>query len=484
MSEQPKIAIISAQINDGEYSPISLQLKMDVNTFPSATVNIAEAKEKVSVKTPVSNKVIDRIGKLQSQRLAGRQEPDFKVTAEDGIGGSMTFSGYIVTPILEITKYTTIDRLSAIGEVAQIDALDLSIYDCAHSSRRKDTLSPMEPIKAVKSGQIDKILAEVTDVLVGNFDVVLSAEHMPVAQQLLEIQHEINNSRPLEIWKEILSESNVKYSSWDAAFELSPHISKAFPERIKAFLTAKNSGFWGHLQTLMSSFKMYYIPSFDGLGKLERGDKKMLDPQLTIAISASGISLSDGSTRILAPGGVVMSTQGATSRRQESQPDPDLPRIMAYAPDPLQAGFIYQEPVPFWLLRESGKAIFNSEAGTNQASGSVNLDLNEREQRRTEGHKYKVEVDTVSEGIMTELCDITFKELQLRNSTAVLTLPLTFQWNDYIGRRATVKIKSNAEEGDGQFTAFISGITHNIDLQQGKQLKSSTEMRLSHADYR
>ena len=485
MSDNPKIAEVSASVNGGEYSPLSLVFRMDVNTFPVVNANVAELKEKVSVKAPMSQEVLARLGKLQNQRLAGRSDPDFVVTAEDGIGGSMRFSGYIVAPVLELTKYTTIDRLSAIGAVAAIDALDLSIYDAKPGAERKESGDGMKHIEAAKSGELDKVLTAITDVLVGNFDFVLAKENRALSQELLKIQHDINNSGPLDLWKEILSNSKIKYDSWDAAFAEYPPIARELSSRVKDFLVAKTSGFWGHIKSLMSSFKLYYIQAFDGVGYLERSDKKVSDPQLTIAVSASGISIADGSSRILQPGGVVMMMRGGAAERAESQPDPELPRIVAYAPDPVQSGFIHREPPPFWLLREEVVPIFKDEVSTVSVSaGQVSLSLSDREEARKSGHQYKAKVDTVSEGIMTELCEVIFKEIQLAQSTATLTMPLSFAMNEYVGKRATVKIQSGDGGDGGQFTAFISGITHSVDLQQGKQLNSSTELRLSHADYR
>ena len=59
--------------------------------------------------------------------------------------------------------------------------------------------------------------------------------------------------------------------------------------------------------------------------------------------------------------------------------------------------------------------------------------------------------------------------------------------NEYVGKREKIHINSGGgylSDNGPTFTAFVSGITHSIDLQQGKQLNSSTELRLSHADYR
>ena len=85
--------------------------------------------------------------------------------------------------------------------------------------------------------------------------------------------------------------------------------------------------------------------------------------------------------------------------------------------------------------------------------------------------------------VMTELCEVMFKEIQLAHSTAGLTLPLDFSLNDKVGKRATIEIVGKDGEDGGSFQALVSGITHSVDLRQGKSLNSYTQIRLSHAKY-
>lgn len=483
MSKDEHIAVLAAEVNGGEYSPTGLRFDLDVDTFPSVKASIADPKSgDPSLQAPVSKEVLARIGELQKQRLAGRTEPDFEVTAEDGRGGEIDYEGFIAAPLLELSKVSTHDRLSSVGRVAMIDALDLSIYAAGYSLEREEAGTDLKPVKAAKDGDVTKVLAEITDTLVGNYGVVETSEYMPVAKELLRIQHGINNSGPLELWKKILDDSDVKYESWGAAFKVSPAIARALTERTRDFLEAQNSGFWAQVQSMMSSFNMFYVPEFNGTGRFERSDKKMEDPKVTINASVTNVSVADGSTRILQPGGVVMMARAAPTERQESQPDPNIPRVVAYAPNPLVAGFIEKTPVPFWLTREEGVPIFGSEIDRRRRTvGQVALDLAKRDVERLTGYEFRERVATVSTGVMTELCEVIFKDLQLAQSTASLTLPLDFTLHEHVGKRATVKL--GGKDG-GEFTAFVHGVTHSVDLREGKHLESSTEVRLSHADYR
>jgi len=233
---------------------------------------------------------------------------------------------------------------------------------------------------------------------------------------------------------------------------------------------------------------MYYVPSFEGVGYFKRSDSKVDNVEGTIEVSASGVSLADGSQRLLQPGGVVM--MGTPARTTRKETSPSSARVIAYAPDPLLPGFIQEEVAPFWLLNaKTGAPILGSEVDDTGGKGGAgdkgkkDLSLKKRRKNKEKAEKYLDEVDTVSEGVMTEMCEVMFKELQLAGSTVVLTKPLDFAMNEHIGKRVTVKVLAPPGEADGEFTAFVSGLTHDVNLRAGKALESSTQIRLTHAQY-
>ncbi len=484
-SNKPEIAVISAEVNDGDYSPQSLRFHLDVDKFPTVSADTAHADsgKAVSVNVPVSSDVLARIGELQQQRLAGRVETDFRVTANDGRDGEIEYEGFVAAPILDITKVSTQDRISSVGEVALLDALDLGIYRGGYELARAESGNSLKPIKSAEDGDLPKVLSEITDVLVENFGTVLADEYMPVAQEMLRLQHGVNTDGPLDMWKTILDDSDVKFKSWGAAFDAAPEIARALSEKVKDMLEAQTSGFWEQIRTLMSTFQMYYVPSFNGAGRFERADKKTGEPSGRIKISASGLSVADGSTRLLPLGGVVMMARGTPTERQEAAGDPDVPRVVAYYPDPLLPGFFQREYPPFWLMREEGIPILGSEV-KNTRTGQVVLSLEARAAARTAGRIWKSKIDTLSQGIMTELCEVRFRELQLEQSTAVLTMPLDFKMNEHIGKRVTVEVgRDSFWRSGGEFTAFVAGVSHTVALQQGSKLSSTTEVRLTHTKY-
>lgn len=487
----PELAVLSASINGGEYSPVGLRMDMNVNSFPSVVASIApdsagaEAGASGSVVVPISSAVISRIARLQEARLAGRVDPDFDVTAEDGRGGSLHYQGFISAPLLDITKVSTTDQLSSVGHVGALDALDLSIYDAGYELAREEASDSLDPLPSASDGDLPKLLADITDVLVKNYDLVLAAEHRPVAQTMLEIQHEINNDGPLALWKAILAASDVQFESWTEACKTCPPLARELSERVKSVLKSQTPGFWSKINGLLADFQMIYVPEFNGPGKFRRADVRVDDESAaTVEASVSGLGVVDGSPKILQIGGVVMMGASAPADRPESSEGFEGGRVVAYAPDPLRRGYIHRANPPFWLLREGGIPVLGSEVEESSAvDGKVNLSLADRAKRQEQGLAYKAKVDTVSEGVMTEMCEIMFKDMQLANSTTSLNLPLDFSVNAYIGNRVRIQLKEKDGSDGGSFTAFVAGISHSIDLRQGKELNSSTQMRLTHAKY-
>tara|TARA_R110002110_G_scaffold49550_2_gene147110 strand:- start:387 stop:1865 length:1479 start_codon:yes stop_codon:yes gene_type:complete len=491
MSDAPVIAKISAVINGGDRSAESLRFEMDINSFPVVRCNTLPPTKGV-VLAPLSADVLDRVAELQKRRLAGQVKPDAVITADDGIGGSLAFSGYISAPILQMTSVNTSDQFSALGLAARVDALDLSIYRAGSKRRRKET-SPsgskkgdqLDPIPASEDGKVTATMKAITKVLVGNYASNLKGEVALVSKECMALRHEVNSSKggPLALWLQMLNNSDVTFESWAEWLKLHPSLPTHLAERIKLMLISKTPGFWNKIRSLMASFQMHYVPSFEGPGKFERSDVKVADPEVELEVSASGISVSDGSARLLQPGGVTMMSPAAQARRGETQAP--SARIIAYAPDPLLPGYIHEVVPPFWLPRPNKVPIMGSEIDerSSDGDGKVDLDLSKRKKREKDGIKFKKKVDTVSAGVMTELCEIIFKELQLAHSTAVLTMPLNFSVSDNIGKRATITILGASGERTASFTAFLSGVTHSVDLKQGKALNSSTQVRCTHVKY-
>lgn len=482
MSEQPKIAKIGVTIDGGDYSAEGLRVTLAVGTIPTVALSVVR-KSAPTVSHPMSAEVVASIKKRQKERLAGKKEPDVTINISDGVGGKMQFKGFQVAPVLDITTTSIADQFSVLGVDGVLDALDLGIYQAGSEKQRKETAAGsgplLDPIPAAKEGNVAKLARGITEVLVKNYGASLDKESHPSIKQLMEQQHAINSGLPLEVWYKILDNSDVVYETWAAAAKDYEYIGSNITERMKLILTQRVGGFWNIANELMASFQMYYVPSTSGSGKFVRADRKVNGPTTPLDVSASSISLADGSFRMLPPGGVVMMMPASVGARDESGYMPGTSSVAAQYPDPLVYGFIQREMPPAWLVNDKGMPVLGSELDKVRAKAKRPLDLNLKNlvARQTGVKDLKADADTTSSGIMTELCEVMFKEIQLAHSTAVVTTPLDLMVP--IGVRVTVNIKG----GGGTFEAFVNGLMHSVDLKQGKELNSFTQISLTHCTF-
>ena len=481
MAQPVKIAQLGATATAGgtKVSVEGFRVTLAVNAVPTVSMTVARGADDI-VAAPLTSEVLADIRAKQAARLAGRDKPDVDLEANDGTGGNLKFSGFLAAPVLEITTVSTSDQFTAIGIDGMLDALDLSIYKAGWSAVRKEssagTETELKPIKAAEDGDVIGLLDDVTTVLVENFDATLKKEPQPAMQKLLTHQHEINGGLPLELWRELLQKSAVEYESWDAACEKSPSLASLMTERMMQMLTQKTGGFWSTLNLLMSSYQMHYIPSLSGTGRLARTDTKVGSPTTSVDISATGISLSDGSHKLMPPGGVVMMMPKGASERKESDPDPAAQTIAAQFPDPLVPGFIQREVPPMWLTYPNGTPILGTSIDKAKRDAPIDLSFDGLKSRQSSLQDYQDVLDDAKSEIMNELCKVMFKELQLAHSTLVATIPLDFGVK--IGERTTVNIL-----GGGSLTAFANSVIHSVDLRQGKELNSFTQISFTHAEY-
>lgn len=480
--EQPVvIAKLSAEVtNDGEFSVEGFRVTLAVNAVPTASMTVGR-KSKEIVQSPMTSEVLAEIRRRQDLRLAGRDKTDIELKASDGVGGELKFSGFLSAPVIEISTVSTSDHFTAIGVDGMLDALDLGVYQVGWSAVRAETSSgtgvELPRVKAAEDGDVIALLDDVTTLLFDNFETNKTAESQEAMKKLMQHQHDINGGLPLEIWREMLQKSDVEYSSWQAACEKSPGLSRLMTERAVQMLTQRVGGFWATLNLLMASYQMYYIPSLSGTGRLVRADKKVGEPTASIDISATSLSLSDGSHKLMQLGGIVMMMPKAgTPDRPESGGDPKAQSIAAQFPDPLVPGFIQREVPPMWLTNGDGTPILGTSVDKAKRKAPINLKFEEIETRQSSVQEYQAVLDDAKSNVMNELCEVMFKEIQLAHSTAVATIPLDFTVK--IGERTTVNIL-----GGGSFTAFAQSVIHSVDLRQGKELNSFTQVSFTHAKY-
>lgn len=472
----PNVAKISASIDKAGLSIEGLTIDLQVNTVATAYVTFVKTGE--PVKPVVNSEVLAEIAELQAARLAGVKEPDTTITASDGNGGNITFKGYLAAPVLNLATDSTQNSFRVLAVDAMLNGLDLSIYRAAPPSSRPDEdAGGLRAMPSATTGDVPKLLTEITDELLANKDTAFSYQEDPGMRALLEHQHEINMGQPMTVWKAILGASEATYESWNAAANANSALADTMTTRTAEIMCQATSGFWGVFNALMASYQMFYQPNPNGSGKLQRADIKVKDAGLTAKLSASQLGLADGSPYIIQLGGVVMV---ANSMVYEGNEKGGSPTIAAQYPSPLLSGYIHREPPPQWLIGADGVPILNSEIDSSPAPsedpGNTNLSLTDYEARKKEQETYSKSIDLARTNVMSELCRVMFESLQLENSSVSVMLPLDFKLLP--GRRYTFEIADG-----GSFKGFLQSVKHKVDLSKGSQLDSYTQLMITHVRF-
>ncbi len=476
---KPTIAKLSVTAKD--YSVESLKVTLAVNEVPTASLTVLRNSDK-KVRKPMSEEVLAAIKVQQQKRLTGLVAPDMVIQADDGMGGQLTFVGYTIVPVIEINTTSTTDTFTVLSVDGMLDALDLSIYEAGYKPRRGEA-SPygnttdliLDPIPSATNGNVPSLITTVSKVLYDNFSKTLTKNPHPSMQAVVSQQHTINTGLPINIWMRILANSDVTYESWQEACKTVPSMGFQMAMRIKQMLTQKVGGFWSTANSLMATFQMYYVPDPSESGKFLRADKRVEEPKADHKLSVTSISVSDGNHRLLPVGGVIMMQPAARENRPENAWPPGTDAVAGQYPKQLLTGFVQREMPPLWLLNSDGSPVTGSDIDREKPK-ELNLNIGDYKARKEGAGEKNAEVNTAACSILDELCEVMFKEMQLAHSTAVATIPLDYKQK--VGERVTVKILSG-----GEFTAFVSRVIHSVDLRQGKELNSFTQISFSHVRY-
>lgn len=470
------IAKISATIDRAGLSIEGLTIEMKVGTVATASVNFVYTDKQI--KRSLSLDISSQIAALQRTRLAGVTEPDVTIEAADGLGGTLTFKGYLAAPLLSIASDTCTNSFNVLGVDAMLDGLDLSIYRAAAPEDRPEGEGgDFGSLPGSTNGDVPLLISQITEVLLANKEASFAEATDPATRGLLEHQHTINTGPPIAVWRAILGASEATYTSWEAATAAAPALAYTMTTRTANILCQPASGFWQVFNNLMASYQMFYQPNPNGSGKLLRADSKINGAKKTVDLSPSQLGLADGSPNIVQVGGVVMS---AAAMRHERKEKGTAPTIVAQYPIPLLSGYIHKEPPPMWLLESEGVPVLGTEIDTSakpgEDNGDTNLSLEAYESRKKQTETYASEVDSARGNIMSEMCRVMFETLQLEHSSVTATLPLDLTQKP--GTRSDFSTASGVS-----FSGFIHSVKHKIDLAQGKQLDCYTQLLITHVQY-
>lgn len=468
------IAKLSASVSLGNGIEC-VTVNMNVNTTSTAELQMGQKTSKVVVE-PLASEVLAEIRGHQKKRLEGVASPDVTLNVDDDIYGKLSMTGFLASPMLEISDGNIGYQVNILDKASILDGLDLSIYEHSVDMLRQAEIPDTIPRP---TGDVCKLLLELTNMLVENYGDALGKEQDPVKKRIIQMRHELNNSGPLEAWRAILSKSKVRHESWAAMLDLHENAGKHISYKTLNMLCTKSSGFWNVVNMIMSAFQMFYRPSLSDYGEFVNNKDKVEGESGSIDLDAVNLNVRDGSARILQVGGVIMEAGGAAGFRDDETTG-TTPACAGVYPEEIKKGYIHTEVPPIWLIDASGAPVMGSKVDekktTPPGNDEVDLSLSGYQGRRDGGKEHLKAFDKSRNEVMTELCKYMFKDLQLADSVISARIPLNL--TIAVGKRQTIRLGEA-----GSIKGFVSAVTHRIDLRQGKELDSFSQVNITHVEY-
>lgn len=475
-------ASVTIQSPGGEASAEGITFIAAVNSAPTVEVVLRRAKAKV-VK-PLTAEVLAAMKAIQTSRFELKGSPDTTIVAEDGNGGKLTFKGYSVAPVLEQSTISSAETVNVVGEDAFLNGLGLSIYQSRPNEvRKEETTKLFKKTPSRTTGDIAKLIQEVTDVLVSNLDATVQEARTDSNKKVIKLKHAANEPA-LAVWKKILGNSDVRYPEWQELLTTkAPKLGESVAERTKQLLQQRTSSFWDIVNGLGAEFMFFYRPSVDGTsGRLVRSDKKVVDEAAkNFDAGVTRFTATDGSPSMLPLSGVILYGPALPGLRKEGQPY-SAGAVVGQYPVEITAGYFHEGAPPAWLNAGGYEAFATKKVMTpatpSSAGEKKNFDPSGYTQRSTGMEEHLEQVGTKLSKILQAYAKVMYDDMRLADSTATLEIPLDFTIQ--VGIRYTFKM--GGEDG-GQFTAFVRALRHSLQLQGGQQLASGTVLTLTHVIY-
>lgn len=469
---RPRAYVASPLTQGNRVSAESVIIQSAIDSIPQAKVTLHRG---AGVKRSSSDELIRNLSDWRRRRRDGGQDtPDTSLSVHDGKGGELLLEGFVAAPALTLTGDRTEEEIMILGKDSALMSLDLSIYSAGSASvRTQKTNSQLSKLQLTATGDLVDILSEVTNVLVRNYGSVLAGEGSASSKLMLSRQHQINQGPPLQTWREILHESEVIYDAWTRLLESKEKgaYAAALVDRIATIVQTSNGSFWDTIMRLNAEFLMFYRPSYSGHGQLVRMDDKTRS-NIPKTIDRVGMSIIDGSTKLLALGGVVIKGVGGESTRTQTDQS-TTSHIVGYYPEVLRPGYLLTIPMPPWLgkISSSRPAVVRASAN-GVGDDDVYSVINYVKGQKSEQNEI-LETGEIVEGILNEYAKVAFNAVAGDEVTATIRMPLDLTVEP--GYRLQLRTSS----GD-LFSAFVHGVTHQVELSAGRQLLSQTTLNLTH----
>ena len=487
------VRTISASINSPLLSSGSINsvaLTMAVNSVASANVSTFP-KAGGYVRKVLSAEVIAEMAAAQKLRMTRPMKPDSTLTLQLD-DERLTMNGFGVAPniVSDATRYE--QGFSIIGVDAALDAIDLSIYDYqdVYSGASPEFRPPLrlvfDPEGNRQKGDLGALIKSVTQTLIGFYPNVVEkltgVTGSPSRLAAVQSQHQINVSL-VAGWYAVLNNSSLLYPEWGTLFGLLDTLADSLIDRIMADLRSPG-GFWNALMGLFAEFRVIYVPSVSGAGKiLKMEDKLTLVNQTPLALNATRFAPTDGSTRLLPLGGVMVTGDTPYVMQPSEQLFGDaLVGILARYPAQLGYGFTLPVPAPMWI-RCGGKMALNalSDIGTGDVPSPTDpftiaptavckaaADAANKLRGKVEGG--------VCDGLLGPYAKAIYEEVQYADSR--VRLSLSALPNEVSpGERRLFQTSDG-----GSFTGFVQSVNFSMSLS-GDQLSVSAALEVTHVKF-
>lgn len=460
-----------------------LRLVLEVNSAATAAVSTF-ASAGGTVRSALTKTELEDMAAAQSYRLKSPVKPNatLNFAVDDK---KVTMVGFGVSPTVTLSRLEVAHGFNVVGVDAALDGLDFQGYQIDESSIGIDEKELLRDIfdpngENAAKGDFVALLRAVTEKLIDSYEY--SSDELRVMSQTkraaMAIQHQINLDR-VKLWYAILDRSTVTFSHWVSLFDAMPGLIDALIDRVIHCMTLPG-GFWNAMIAMLNEFRVIYIPSLSGAGRLVRmEDKMILNNQTPVPISATSFTLTDGSTRLLSLGSVIVMGEAPAEIDPEWQFG-DIPSgMLARYPSTPGYGYSMTVPAPVWVASGGKDATAWLIAQADYGDGDpLRLDASADTK---DADKAKTEVrDSVEEaltnGLLARYAQAIYEEVLYADSRITMQLPAA-PGDINVGERRLFQTSDG-----GTFSGFVAGITFMMSLSND-ELSVSASVSLTHVKF-
>lgn len=461
-----------------------ITVTLSVNSVSVATVSTFPKSDSI-VRTILTKDTLAAMKTAQENRFQLPDSPDSSLTFSVN-DATFTMRGYSVSPQITSRKDAFDQGFSIVGVDAMFDAIDMSIYVFSESFE-SDNRGDMPALRSIfdKEGSADagnfaKLLKSIMQTLVGYYPQIANERETKSAtkRKVIAAQHQLN-LKLLPAWYDLLDRSDVVFSEWAAVFSTVPGLVDFLIERIKASLR-NPGGFWNVLLSLLSEFRVAYVPSLTGSGKLIKLSDKMKESGKSFELQATSFNLSDGSVRLVPLAGVIVvgDTPWAMQPTETLTGDASAGLLAAY-PSSFGNGYVLTIPAPIWV-QSGSKTMINSLSIGGEDTEDVDpmtvdatATASTAKVKNAERNK---KTEQMAVGLLGEYAKAVYNEVRYADAKVKVTLPAVPGGLEP-GERRTFTTPDG-----GSFTAFVASITYTMTLA-ADQLMVSTSADLTHVKF-